>query len=146
MTFDPENEVIKLCVAGMEQEMNGDNQQALSLYTQAWEKAANSFEKFTAAHYVARLQTTVRDKLKWDELALAYALKMNGGPVRGSYPSLYLNVAKGHEDLGYNRMALRHYESAKAYAHLLPEDEYGNMIKSGIERGLERVKEPPPED
>lgn len=62
-------------------------------------KAADDFEKFTAAHYVARHQKSVEDKLNWDETALAFTLKINDRNMRTSYPSLYLNIAKCYEDL-----------------------------------------------
>jgi len=48
---------------------------------------------------VARHQGNTEDKLKWDETALQLALKINDDNVKEAYPSLYLNIAKGYEDL-----------------------------------------------
>ena len=59
----------------------------------------NHFEKFISAHYVARHQENIQDKLKWDETALNLALKINDKNIKGALPSLYLNIAKCHEDL-----------------------------------------------
>ncbi len=69
MQFDPNNNVVKLCAEGMSLEGQGKKEDAKNLFHQAWNGAVNNFEKFTAAHYVARHQETVEDKLKWDETA-----------------------------------------------------------------------------
>jgi hypothetical protein len=52
MQFDSNNNVIKLCAEGMEMETKGLTEQASKLFPEAWNKATNDFEKFTAAHYV----------------------------------------------------------------------------------------------
>lgn len=139
MHFDENNQVIKLCAEGMGKEMQGNNEDASRLFLQAWELAANNFEKFTAAHFVARQQDSVEGKLEWDIIALDFALKVNDESVMGSYPSLYLNIGKGYEDLGDMDNAGKFYQSALSYTHLLPENEYGNMIKGGIENAIQRV-------
>jgi tetratricopeptide (TPR) repeat protein len=78
--------------------------------------------------------------LKWDEIALQSALKINDDNVKEAYPSLYLNIAKCYEDLNDFSNARKNYESALSFTNLLPDDGYGNMIKSGIANGIERVK------
>lgn len=139
MLFDPENEIVKLCAAGMEKEFTGNLQQAAELFRQAWSAADTDFEKFTAAHYLARHQDSVADKLKWDQLALDLALRIDDKSIQGALPSLYLNIAKGHEDLQEFHTAKQHYETALSYVSLLPEDGYGRMISSGIMNGLKRL-------
>src|SRR5215210_6208523 len=99
MEFNPSNTIIKLCVQGMDMEGEGKPEEASRLFLQAWNEATNDFEKFTAAHYVARHQKTVSDKLKWLETALRFALKINNDTVKSAFPSLYLNLAKCYEDL-----------------------------------------------
>jgi tetratricopeptide (TPR) repeat protein len=139
--FDPENKINKLCVEGMSLEGEGKSEEALKVFMQAWEQAGNDKEKFAAAHYVARHQKSVADKLAWDETALNLALKITGDDsVKGAYPSLYLNIAKGYEDLGEFAQALANYELALSTVQFLGDDGYGNMIKGGIENGIERVK------
>lgn len=138
--FDPNNHIVKLCARGMELEGEGKNTEALQLFEQAWKQAENDFEKFTAAHYVARHQKTVSDKLTWDQTALQLALKINDEKLKGTYPSLYLNIAKCYEDLGQTEQAKTHYEQALSYADLLPQDGYGKLIWGGILNGLERIK------
>lgn len=140
MQFDPENPIIKLCAQGMQLEGEGKSEEASNLFLQAWEQATNDFERFTAAHYIARHQNEVADKLKWDETALRLALSLNDEGMKGTYPSLYLNVAKCHEDLGDLDKAKENYISASRFADFLLDDGYGNMIREGIVKGLERVK------
>lgn len=140
MQFDPNNNVVQLCAQGMEMEGKGQPEKAAKLFLRAWNEATNDFEKFTAAHYVARHQKSVTEKLKWDETALELALKINNDTVKGALPSLYLNIAKCHEDLCDNYNALKNYELALSFAHLLPGNGYGNPIKSGIMNGIERIR------
>ena len=87
MQFDPNNNVIQLCAKGMDMEANQNPSEAQALFLQAWNEAASDFEKFTAAHYVARHQKSVEDKLKWDETALTFALKIEDDTMTANYPS-----------------------------------------------------------
>ena len=140
MQFDPNNNVVKLCANGMDLEGQGRKKEALALFQQAWNQATNDFEKFTSAHYVARHQRTVEDKLKWDETALKVALKINDDSVSEALPSLYLNIAKCYEDLNDFTNARKNYELALSHVGLLPDNGYRNLIKAGIMNGIERVK------
>jgi tetratricopeptide (TPR) repeat protein len=140
MQFDTNNKVVKLCSEGMELEGQGRKKEALKLFQQAWDEASNDFEKFTSAHYVARHQESIQDKLKWDETALKLALKINDDNAKGALPSLYLNIAKCHEDLNDFQNARINYNLALSFSKLLPDYGYGNMIKGGIMNGLDRVK------
>jgi tetratricopeptide (TPR) repeat protein len=139
MQFDPENPVIKLCADGMMLEGEGKHSEAAKLFHKAWADASNDLEKFTAAHYVARHQASVADKLTWDETALSFALRIPDEDVKGALPSLYLNIAKCYEDLHDAGNALKNYELALEYAQSLPDDGYSNMIRGGIENGMKRV-------
>ena len=76
MEFSPNNNIIKLCLQGMGMEEAGNFEEAGRLFMQAWNEATDDFEKFTAAHYVARHQQTVDDKLHWDKTALQHALNI----------------------------------------------------------------------
>jgi hypothetical protein len=139
MQFDPDNNIVKLCAHGMNLEGEGKEVEASQLFQQAWNEATNDFEKFTSAHYVARHQKSVAEKLKWDETALTLALRICGQNVEECLPSLYLNMAKCHEDLKDYDNAKRNYELGLDFANCLPDSGYGNMIKAGIEKGIERV-------
>jgi tetratricopeptide (TPR) repeat protein len=139
MNFDTNNNVVQLCVQGMAMEGEGNHVGSKQLFMQAWRESTNDFEKFTSAHYVARHQKTIKDKLKWDETALVFALKIKDDGMRPHYPSLYLNIAKCFEDLNDFDSARSQYQLAIAYLDNLPDDSYGKMIKAGIYNGIERV-------
>jgi hypothetical protein len=139
MTFDPSNKIVILCSKGMDKESEGKAEEASQLFLQAWNEATSDMEKFIAAHYVARIQKTISDKLIWDQNALDLALKLNDEKMKGSYPSLYLNIAKCYEDKNDRENARINYESALSYSHFLPDDGYGKMILSGINQGIKRI-------
>src|SRR4051812_9864882 len=121
MEFDPNNNVIKLCVQGLDVEGKGELEEASRIFLQAWNEATNDFEKFTAAHFVARHQKDVLNKLKWLEAALQFALKVNNDTVKGAFPSLYLNIAKCYEDLGDLDNAKKYHELSISSMDKLPD-------------------------
>ncbi|MBL7711167.1 MAG: rRNA adenine methyltransferase [Chitinophagaceae bacterium] len=138
--IDPENRIVQLCAAGMEQEGAGNPEAAKALFLQAWHSAGNALEQCIAAHYLARQQDSIAGKLVWDVRALACARAIHDDTAKGAFPSLYLNIAKGYEDLGDRQQAQEHYRMALSFASFLAEDGYGKMILSGIEAGLKRMK------
>lgn len=115
MEFNPNNNVVKRCLQGMGLEEKGNSEEASKLFIQAWNEAKNDSEKFLAAHYVARHQKNVSDKLKWLEMALQFALKINNDTVKSAFPSLYLNIAKCYEDLSDPGKAKKNYELATLF-------------------------------
>jgi hypothetical protein len=114
MEFNPNNVVVQLCIQGMDMEGKGDATEAGRLFMQAWNEATNDFEKFTAAHHVARLQKDVQDRLTWYETALQYAMRVNDDAVKGAFGMLYLNIAKCYEDLGDDENTKKYKELAKS--------------------------------
>ncbi|WP_394677813.1 hypothetical protein [uncultured Sphingobacterium sp.] len=138
MYLDPDNHVVKLCAQGMD--IEGKPEEASKLFTQAWNEAINDFERFIAAHYIARHQKSVADKLKWDETALHLAQEIKDNDVSEAFPSLYLNIAKCYEDLGDVENAEKNYQSALSFTDKLSDDGYGNMIRGGILNGIKRLK------
>ena len=140
MEFNQDNKVIQLCAKGMELEGHGQTADASNLFNEAWDIATTDFEKFTAAHYVARHQKNISDKLKWDEEALKYALQIDDEAVKGTLSSLYLNIGKCYEDMNDFENAKSNYQAAFSFTNFLPDNGYGNMIKTGINNGLDRVK------
>ncbi len=99
MEFNPNSKIVKLCIQGMGLEEKGRPEEAGSTFLQAWNEAANDFEKFIAAHYVARHQQNVSDRLKWLETALQLALKLNDDSVKAAFAPLYTSIAKCYADL-----------------------------------------------
>ncbi len=141
MNFDPSNPVVKLCAEGIALETKNDHAGARALYRQAWQSATNDFEKFTAAHYMARQQGSIPAKLEWDLRALKHASRLADEGIQATYPSLYLNIAKGYEDMGDLGNARSNYMLAESFAGFLPENGYGYIIRGGIEAGLARIAE-----
>src|SRR6185369_12384821 len=99
--MDPNNPIVKLCVAGMRAEGEGRLDEARALFDQAWAARRDAFEACIAAHYVARPQATPEETLRWNEVALEQAEAVGDGRVQGFYASLYLNVGHAHEVLGH---------------------------------------------
>src|ERR1700758_4533139 len=110
MEFSPSNNIVKLCLQGMHMEENNKPEEACKLFLQAWNESTVDFEKFIAAHYVARHQKNVLDKLKWLETALQFALKINDDSVKTAFPSLYLKIGKCYEELNDPDNAKKNYE------------------------------------
>jgi tetratricopeptide (TPR) repeat protein len=140
MTFDPDNIVIQLCAQGMAKEGMLEQEEAKKCFEEAWLRAQTDFEKFIACHYIARHQRSPEEKLQWDELALSFAIACNDKNIHENYSSLYLNIANDFEELRDYEKALRNYMLAGSYADLLKVDGYGAMIRSGINRGIEKLR------
>ena len=115
MEFNPNNNIVKLCLRGMGMEEESKPEEASKLFLQAWNEATNDFEKFIAAYYLSRHQKSVSDKLKWLETALQFALKINDDTVKSAFPSLYLNIAKCYDDLSDTDKAKENYELATSF-------------------------------
>src|SRR5262249_37719655 len=99
MEFDPNNNVIILCLQGMDFEAKNKPEDAGRLFLQAWNEATNYFEKFIAAHYVARHQKNAPGTLMWLETMLGLAIRLDNSYASGVLPALYSKVAKCYEDL-----------------------------------------------
>jgi rifampin ADP-ribosylating transferase len=112
MEFNPNNNVVKLCMEGMEMEGKGKPEEATRLFLQAWDQATNDFEKFLAAHYVSKHQKSVGERLRWLETALQFALSSNNDAVQGALPSLYSNIATCYEDLSDPDNAKKNHDLA----------------------------------
>lgn len=113
MEFNPNNTTIQLCMQGMALEEKDEREEAAAIFLRAWNQAANYFEKFIAAWYMARVQLALTDKIKWYEEALQLALKIDNEAVKGALPLLYSNLAECYEKTGepdkvkwYNHLAL----------------------------------------
>lgn len=139
MNINQNNKIVQLCAAGMELEGEGKPEEAGNLFEEAWRISSNDFEKFIAAHYVARHQKSISDKLSWDKTALSHAVNINEENIKETLPSLYLNIGKCYEDLDDFANAGINYEAAFNLMQYLPDNGYGNMIKAGIFKALERI-------
>lgn len=137
--LDPDNPVVQLCSEGMQAEAQGDLDMARELFQQAWDARLDDVDACVAAHYVARHQTTAADVLLWNERALEHADAVGDERVRGFYPSLYLNLGWAHEQLERPREAQRFYVLAAGAQEELGDDAYGDVVRDGVRRGLQRI-------
>lgn len=115
MEFSPFNPVVKYCLQGMAQEEKGNTAAAIELFLNAWNAASNDFEKFLAAHYIARQQKKSSDKLQWLQKALEAALKENDPAVQTAFPALYATIAQCYQDLNNAAKANEYAELASRY-------------------------------
>lgn len=120
-----DNAVSKLCTEGTRAEFERRDEEARALYERAWEAVTNDYEACIAAHYVARVQDSPRETLRWNEEALARAkiAQASGDErVKAFFPSLYLSLGKAHETLADEEQAQHFYDLAEALgvAHRIP--------------------------
>src|SRR3954471_17141781 len=118
MEFTGDNKVLQLCAMGMEKENSPE--EALKLFEEAWKTASTDYEKSMAAHYMARHQNEVSEKLTWDKVALKHALNIEDEKIKSTLPSLYLNIGKCYEDLNDFDNAIHNYHAASSFAEYLP--------------------------
>lgn len=137
--MDPENLVIRLCIAGMEAEQAGCFDEARILFEQAWRQSSDDVERSIAAHHVARHQDTLDKTLWWNQLALARADAAGDPRVRALYPSLHLGLGKAFEDLEQTATAHHHYERARAYLDDIADPSYRELVAQGIAQSVART-------
>jgi hypothetical protein len=103
------------------------------------------------AHSMADLQDDVHQELIWDQRALAAADMLTGErtaqagialPVAGLYPSLHLNLADCYRKLGDLDRAREHLHHAQAGIDALGDDEYGQLIRDGLDRLTQQLTTP----
>ena len=115
MEFNPHNAIVQLCLQGMTMEDNNNPEEAGKLFLKAWNEATDDFEKFIAAHYLARYQKNISDKLKWLETALQFALKINDPAITAAFSPLYLEISKCYQELNDPDNAKKNYELSVSF-------------------------------
>lgn len=99
----------------MQLEEENKLEEAKNRFLGAWNKSTTDFERFTAAHYIARHQKSIPDRLKWLETGLQLALRINDDSVKAALPPLYSSIAKCHTELGNSDTAKKNQELADKY-------------------------------
>ena len=131
--------------------MSGDREAGLAALMSAWEETreADHARRCVIAHYVADLQPSLEDEVRWDEVALAehaHVADADLAPVgitsaAGMAPSLHLNLGDGYLRQGRRREAEAELEKGLQQRHELPADGYGDMIRGGLDRLRLRLDE-----
>jgi rifampin ADP-ribosylating transferase len=114
MEFSPKNNVVKLCLQGMNLEENGRGEEAKDIFLHAWDEASSGFEKFIAAHFVARHQKNASDQLTWLQTQLELALQVNDDAVKPAFPALYAKIAECYKELNDPENAEKYFKLANS--------------------------------
>jgi len=130
----------------------GEREAARHQFTEIWEEIGGEqgdpLHRCTLAHAMADVQVDVHDELLWDRRALAAAELITNAratqagvtlPVAGLYPSLHLNLSECYRKLGDLARAREHLQQARATIGVLGDDEYGSLIRDGLEQVAERL-------
>jgi tetratricopeptide (TPR) repeat protein len=139
MTIDSTNAVVALCAAGMA--IEGDVPAARRLFEQAWEVRRDDYDASIAAHYLARHQTTVEDRLAWNIRAARHAEVVADDRARELKASLYLNLADAYLAVGDSAEARSAIARAAESLDDLPVDGYRDFVKRGIDGLVRRLDE-----
>ena len=151
---EPRDAVMARISAAVAAVGGGDREGARAQLAAVWAEiqSGDPLHRCFLAHYMADLQDDVRDELRWDLRALAaaddvteeraqeFAREFNGAlDVRALYPSLHLNLGDDYRRLGAAAQAREHLVLAQRCMHVLPDDEYGRMIRGGIANLAQRL-------
>ncbi len=130
----------------------GERVAARDLFAQVWSEiggeSGDPFHRCALAHAMADAQDDVHEELLWDLRALAAADLLTderaarggvAGPVAGFYPSLHLNLGECYRKLGQADQACEHLRRGRASADALGNDDYGQMLKAGLDRLADRL-------
>ncbi|ANS67612.1 hypothetical protein SLINC_5388 [Streptomyces lincolnensis] len=131
----------------------GEREAARLLFTEIWDEIggeqADPLHRCTLAHAMADVQDDVHEELVWDQRALAAADLLTGArvadagvtlPVAVLYPSLHLNLSECYRKLGDLDCAREHLRQAQAAIGALGDDEYGRLIRGGLEEVAQRLR------
>ncbi|MBT2235479.1 hypothetical protein [Nonomuraea sp. NEAU-A123] len=130
----------------------GQREAASELFAQIWDdiggEEGDPLHVCVLAHAMADVQDDVHQELVWDLRALAAVGLVTDErvaqagvtlSVAGLYPSLHLNVSECYRKLGDLGRAREHLRQARAEIGALGDDEYGLLIKGGLERLTEQL-------
>ncbi|MEV7229895.1 hypothetical protein AB0M79_23195 [Polymorphospora sp. NPDC051019] len=126
---------------------HGQREAARDLFAQIWDEIGGErgdpLHVCVLAHSMADVQDDVHQELVWDERALAAAdlltdarVARAGVPmsVAGLYPSLHLNLGECYRKVGDLGRARECLQRAQAGIGALGDDDYGRLIKGGLDR------------
>ncbi len=136
---------------GIALSQHGDRTSARALFAALWQEIGSDGDALhhcALAHAMADVQDDPREELAWDLRALGAADALTdarlaaagaAGRVAGLYPSLHLNLGEVYRRLGDTTAARRHLDLGRRAAGALPDDGYGQMVASGLDRLAERL-------
>jgi tetratricopeptide (TPR) repeat protein len=131
----------------------GERERARVLFDEIWDEIGgeqgDALHRCTLAHAMADVQDDVNQELVWDQRALAAAGLLTEErvaeagvalPVAALYPSLHLNLSECYRKLGDLERAREHLRQAQDTIGALGDDEYGQLIRDGLEHVAEQLR------
>ncbi|MFC4590989.1 hypothetical protein [Sphaerisporangium corydalis] len=133
----------------------GQRDAARDLFAQIWDdiggEQGDPLHVCVLAHSMADVQDDAHQELMWDLRALAAADLVTDErvgeagvtlSVAGLYPSLHLNLSDCYRKLGDLPHAREHLHQARTQIDALADDDYGRLIKDGLERLTQLLDDP----
>ncbi|WP_433797581.1 hypothetical protein [Actinoplanes sp. CA-252034] len=127
----------------LEMSAAGDPPAARATLERLWETTDDALHRCAIAHYLADLQGSVQDELRWDERALQAFPDLTDARAReyddtwrarAFLPTLHLNLSDVHRRAGNEEQARHHLAEAAAALDALPADDYGAMIRGAADK------------
>jgi hypothetical protein len=129
----------------------GDTERGREALTDCWQATtdADHAQRCVIAHYLADLQSSLDEEVGWDEAALSEHAQVRDGDLApvgitstdGMAPSLHLNLGDGYLRQGRLDAAEAQLEAGMRARGALAADGYGDLIRSGLDRLEERLRE-----
>ncbi|GEM31544.1 hypothetical protein NN3_25510 [Nocardia neocaledoniensis NBRC 108232] len=144
MTTSPTDPTMARIIDAVTEFRSGDPESARAALLALWSEigvAGDPLHRCTLAHYLADAYDDPAEALVWDVRALDAADALTdtrlrdhnaGLQVAGFYPSLHLNLADNFRRLGAFPAATRHLDAARDRLSILPDDEYGTLIRTAV--------------
>jgi hypothetical protein len=121
--------------------IEGDVPAATRLFEQAWKARRDDYDASIAAHFLARHQTTVEDRLAWNIRAARHAELVEDDRAHELKSSLYLNLADAYLAVGDSAEARAAVGAAAKSLEDLPLEGYRDFVQRGINGLVRRLEE-----
>ncbi|UFU06850.1 hypothetical protein [Ruania halotolerans] len=128
----------------------GEREDAERLLLTCWQgtRAEHHAQRCILAHYLADLQRSVTQEVRWDERALAAHAHLRDHDLtavgltsaRALAPSLHLNLGDAYLRLGRVEDARRQADAGRAASDSLDEDGYGRWVRRGLTNLTQRIE------
>lgn len=132
--------------------LGGDPVEGRRLMEAAWTSTSETdhAQRCVLAHYLADVQDSLDEEIRWDETALAEFPHVGDDELApigiasaaGLAPSLHLNLGDGYLRRGDTAAARRELDAGVASLDALGDDGYAQLIRSGLDRLAERLDQP----
>lgn len=146
-----EDSIMREIQAAIATLQGGARNEARQALADIWAKIQHDpmpLHECTLAHFMADAQDELQDELKWDQRALAAAIRCTDAEAKGHHdslsiaafmPSLHLNLGDDYLRLGDRVACQRHLAAGIAASADLPDTPYANMIRGGLGRLANRL-------